>query len=68
MVTVKEKFIVDERGKKKSVVLGLNDYLRLIEHLENLEDALELDRAEREAKSFRDYKDIRKELVLEGRL
>ena len=70
MVKVKEDFIiVDEKGKKKSVVLDLRDYLRLIEYLEDLEDALELDRAEREAKSFRDYyKEIRKELVHEGKL
>ena len=68
MVAVKEKFIVDEKGKKKSVVLDLGDYLRLIEHLEDLEDALELDRAEREAKSSRDYKEIRAELVREGKL
>ena len=68
MVTVKEKFIVDEKGKRKSVVLNLRDYLRLIEHLEDLEDALELDRTEREAKSFRDYKEIRVELIHEGKL
>ena len=68
MRVAKERFIVDEKGEKKSVVLNLNDYSRLVEHLEDLEDALDLDKAEREAKSFRDYKDIRAELVKEGRL
>jgi PHD/YefM family antitoxin component YafN of YafNO toxin-antitoxin module len=68
MAKVKENFIVNKKGQKRAVVLDLRDYLRLIEHLEDLEDALELDRAERKAKSFRDYKDIRAELVHEGRL
>ena len=68
MRATKERFIVDEKGEKKSIVLNLNDYLQLVEHLEALEDALDLDKAEREAKSFRDYKDIRTELVKEGKL
>lgn len=68
MGAVKEKFIVDEKGGKESIVLNLSDYLRLVEHLEDLEDALDLDNAEREATSFRDYKDIRAELVKEGKL
>ena len=68
MVPVKERFIVDGEGKKKSIVLNVRDYLRLVEHLEVLEDALELDKAEAEAKSFRDYREIRKELVNECRL
>ncbi|MCL0033755.1 hypothetical protein M1M98_00330 [Thermodesulfovibrionales bacterium] len=68
MAVIKESFIVNEKGEKESVVLSLRDYLRLTEHLENLEDALELDKAEREAKSVRDYREIREELVREGRL
>ena len=68
MRAAKERFIVDEKGEKESIVLNLSDYLQLVEHLEDLEDALDLDKAEREAKSFRDYKDIRAELVKEGRL
>ena len=68
MRATKERFIVDEKGEKESIVLNLNDYLQLVEHLEDLEDALDLDKAERESKSFRDYKDIRAELVKEGKL
>ncbi len=68
MRVAKERFIVDEKGEKESIVLNLSDYLQLVEHLEDLEDALDLDKAEREAKSFRDYKDIRAELVKKGRL
>jgi len=65
---LKQKYVVDETGKKTAVVLDIETYRQLLEHLEELEDALELDRAIRESKSLRSYDDIRSELKQAGRL
>ena len=65
---LKERFVVDEHGRKTAVVLDMKAYRQLMEHLENLEDALELDQAMRESKEFRSYDEIRSELKQAGRL
>lgn len=62
------QFVVDAKGKKKSVVLSVADYQRLLQHLEDIEDALALDEAVRSAKRLRDYSDIRAEMRKAGRL
>jgi hypothetical protein len=59
---------VDEKGRKRAVLLDVKEYSRLLARMEELEDALDLDEATRTATGFRDYKDIREELVKEGRL
>lgn len=64
----KEKFLIDEKGKPLAVVLDIKTYRRLLQRLEDLEDALELDKARRTAKSFRDYEEIRAELKAAGQL
>ena len=68
MMRPKEKYVVDDRGRKTAVVIDLAAYKALIEHLENLEDALDLDEAIRSAKSSRAYEDIRAELKRADRL
>lgn len=68
MLRPKERYVVDERGRKTAVLIDLAAYRALIEHLENLEDALELDEAIRSAKSFRAYDEIRAELKRADRL
>jgi hypothetical protein len=65
---MREKYLVDEGGKATAVVLDIKAYQRLLQHLEDLEDALELDEAVRAAKSFRSYDEIRAELKQAGRL
>ena len=62
------KYVVDEKGQKKAVLLDIKDYSRLLSRLEELEDALELDEAVRKAQGFRAYRDVREELRKEGRL
>jgi hypothetical protein len=62
------QFLVDNKGQKKSVLLNVADYERLLRHIEDLEDALALDEAVRTAKRFRNYTDIRAELQKAGRL
>jgi PHD/YefM family antitoxin component YafN of YafNO toxin-antitoxin module len=68
MVAMKEKYVVGADGKPTAVMLDLRTYRRLLERLEDLEDALELDRAQRAAKTFRPYEAIRAELKKAGRL
>ncbi len=63
-----KKYLVDENGHKSAVVLDLETYRALMEHLEKLEDTLELDEAVRSAKSFRSYEDIRAEMQRTGSL
>ncbi len=67
MIT-KTKYLVDDKNRKKAIVLSLKDYKHLIAHIEELEDALDLDNALRTKTSFRDYAEIRKELKEQGRL
>ena len=68
MRKVKEKYLVDEHGKRTAVQLDIATYNALLEHLEDLEDALELDEAVKSAKSFRPYEQIREEMRQAGRL
>lgn len=66
--TVNPQFVIDEKGHRKSVLLNVADYDRLMQRLEDLEDALALDEAKRGAGRFRNYADIRAELRKAGRL
>jgi len=61
-------FVVNDKGQKKYVLLSVAEYERLLQHLEDLEDALSLDEAVRTAKEFRNYADVRAELRKAGRL
>ncbi|HIC91272.1 MAG TPA: hypothetical protein EYP21_04270 [Syntrophaceae bacterium] len=67
MVKPKE-YIIDGKGKKMAVILSLAEYKKLLEYIEDLKDALDLDQAERTAIGFRNYDDIRAELITEGKL
>jgi len=58
--TVKPKYLVDEKGQKKAVVLSLKEYENIMELIEDLEDANDLLKAEREATSFTPYERFRK--------
>lgn len=57
---LKPKYLVDEKGHKKAVVLSLKEYENVIDMIEDLEDANDLLRAEREATSFTPYDKFRK--------
>ena len=68
MTTTSARYIIDGKGKKKAIVLDIREYSRLLSRMEELEDALELDAAVRAVNEFRDYQEIREELLKEGRL
>ena len=42
---IKRQFLVDERGKRVAVVLSIRAYKRLLERIEDLEDARACDEA-----------------------
>jgi hypothetical protein len=48
---LKPKFIINGKGKKTSVIVDIKEYENLLEYLEDLEDANDLLKAEREATS-----------------
>lgn len=56
----KPKFLIDERGKRKGVLISSKDFQRLEELIEDLEDTIDLLKAEREAVSFTPYEKFRK--------
>jgi hypothetical protein len=58
--TVKPEYIINKKGNKKAVVLSLKEYEGIIELIEDLEDANDLLKAEREATSFTPYEKFRK--------
>jgi len=54
--------VTDEKGKKKRVLLPLADFEKLQGELEDLEDALELEKARREASGFKKWRDFVREI------
>ncbi|MBI2906489.1 MAG: hypothetical protein HYX92_02405 [Chloroflexi bacterium] len=62
------KYLVDRRGRKRAVLLNIQEYSRLLNRLEELEDTLDLDKAVRSAHGFTDYREIREQLRAAGRL
>ena len=66
MLNIKPKYVVDEKGRKTAVVLSIKDYRALMQRLEDLEDALDLDRAVEAATGFRAYSEIRSELQVDS--
>ena len=60
------KYLVDEKGRKKAVLLDIKEYSRLLARLEEMEDTLDLDKAIRQKQGFRNYHEIREGLHKEG--
>ncbi len=68
MLNITPKYLINEKGRKTAAVLSMKDYRTLMQRLEDLEDALELDEAVETATGFREYSEIRAELRKEGKL
>lgn len=60
---IKTKFTTDEKGHKTAIVINMNDYENLLEFIEDLEDANDLLKAEREAVDFIPYNEFRKKWI-----
>ncbi len=68
MLNVNPRYLVNAKGRKTAVVLSMKEYRLLMEHIEDLEDTLEMDIAVKSETTFRDYRDIQAELRKEGKL
>jgi len=63
MVALKNiSFLTDNKGNKKSVLLPVNDFIRLQDEIDDLEDALALEKARRDATGFKKWRDFVKEI------
>jgi len=63
MLKTIERFITDRNGVKKAVVLTVSEYQKLLQVIEDMEDALDLTRAVKTDRQIRPYDEIRKELI-----
>lgn len=68
MLNVNPRYLVNAKGRKTAVVLSMKEYRLLMEHIEDLEDTLEMDIAVKSETTFQDYREIRAELKAEGKL
>lgn len=63
MIALKDvTYVTDEKGNKKSIVLKLTDFERMRDEIEDLEDALELEKSRKDATGFKKWKDFIKEV------
>lgn len=51
-------YVTDEKGNKKSIVLKMADFEKLQKEIEDLEDALELKKARKNAAGFKKWQDF----------
>jgi len=68
MGDIAAKFVVSPAGRKEAVLLGVAQYRRLLRKIEDLEDALALDRAERTSKKLVSYFSVSRRLKPAGEL
>lgn len=67
-MTIRAEYLVDEKGAKKSVVLAVKDYLKFLEYLDDLEDALDLKKAKESTRGFVDFEQLTAKLKKQGRI
>ena len=68
MASISPRFVIGARGRKEGVLLRPAEYRRLLHRIEDLEDALALDRAEDTSKELLPYEVVRKRLKRMGKL
>jgi len=68
MSDLQPQFVVGPDGRKRAVLLEVKQYRRLLRRIEDLEDALALDRAERTCKKLLSYSAVRERLKRAGKL
>jgi len=62
------KFVIGTSGRREAVLLDMGQYRRMLHKLEDLEDALSLDQAEKTSKKLVPYEDVRRRLKRSGKL
>ena len=68
MLKINPQYLVDDKGEKTAALLTIKEFQLLMQRLEDLEDILEMDAAVEAETEFRDYQDIRTDLIKEGKL
>lgn len=61
-----DQFIVDNKGRTKAVLLSLAEYRKIVDHLYDLEDALDLKHAIATSKKMISYAAFRGQLKNQG--
>jgi BMFP domain-containing protein YqiC len=68
MGNTKPRPIAGKSGQKDVLLVRRSHYRRLLRRIEDLEDALTLDRTENNSKNLLDYAEVRKHLKRVGKL
>ena len=68
MPKINPQYLVNDKGEKTAALLTIKEFQLLMQRLEDLEDILEMDAAVKTETEFRDYQDIRADLIKEGKL
>lgn len=68
MLKINPQYLVDDKGEKTAALLTIKEFQLLMQRLEDLEDILEMDAAVETETEFRNYQDIRSDLIKEGKL
>ena len=56
------EYITDDKGNRKGVLLPFSDFDKLKEDIEDLRDALAIEKARKEATGFKKWNDFLKEI------
>jgi len=67
-ISTRDLGYVVEKGKHRSVILGIDKFRSLLEFIEYLEDSVDLKRAKEKATGFEDFDTFLKGLKKEGLL
>ena len=68
MANTKARVTVGKSGQNDLLLVRRSHYRRLLRRIEDLEDALSLDRAENNSKNLVDYAEVRERLKRVGKL
>ena len=68
MLKINPQYLFNDKGEKTAALLSIKEFQLLMQHLEDLEDAIEMDAAVKTETDFRDYQDVQAELIREGKL
>ncbi len=68
MPKINPQYLVDDKGEKTAALLTIKEFQLLMQRLEDLEDILEMNAVVKTETEFRDYQDIRADLIKEGKL
>ena len=68
MGNAQPKYVISADGRKRGVMLEMAHYRRLLQRIEDLQDALTLDRAEQTSEKLIPYSEVRARLKRAGKL